>query len=53
MNSFGVDTNVLPFSGIKKEVIIHAKEILGKIQEAVKEDAEISKAGIKADFEEL
>jgi hypothetical protein len=24
MNSFGVDTNVLPFSGVKKDVIISA-----------------------------
>jgi predicted DNA-binding WGR domain protein len=31
MNSFGVDTNVLPFSGIKREVINEAKELLNKI----------------------
>lgn len=53
MTTFGLDTNVLPFSGVKKETIVQARQLLMEIQEKINEDIEISKEGIKADFEKL
>ena len=53
MNAFGVDTNILPFSGVKKDVIIQAQELLKKISEAVDECIKIQSEGIKADYDEL
>ena len=53
MSQFGVDTNVLPFSGIKRETLIQARQLLMGIKEAVDEDIEISKEGIKADMVKL
>lgn len=53
MSNFGVDINTLPFSGIKKETLVEAKAVLSIIKETVDEDIEISKLGLKADFEKL
>jgi hypothetical protein len=53
MSSFGVDTNVLPFSSIKKEALMTARGILMQIKDALDEDIELSKAGIKADYLKL
>ena len=50
---FGIDTNVLPFSGVKKQSLVEARNLLLDIQECIKEDIEISKEGIKADFDRL
>lgn len=53
MTTFGLDTEVLPFSGVKKETLVKARQILMEIQEKINQDIEISKEGIKADFEKL
>jgi hypothetical protein len=53
MSQFGVDTNVLPFSGIKKDSLLQARSLLTMIKDAVDEDIEISKEGIRADFDKL
>lgn len=50
---YGIDTDVLPFSGVKKQSLVEARQILLEIQECIKEDIEISKEGIKADFDKL
>lgn len=53
MQSFGIDKETMPISGIKKEQILKAKLLLSEIKDVVEEDAEISKQGIKADFDKL
>lgn len=53
MNTLGIDTTVLPFSDVKKDVIVEAKQILMDINEAVNEGTELSKLGMKADYESL
>lgn len=52
-NQFGIDTKVLPFSGVNKQSLVDARQILLEIQECIKEDIEISKEGIKADYDKL
>ena len=37
MNSFGLNTNLLPVSGLKKEVLVEAQEILRKLSAAIEE----------------
>lgn len=51
MTTFGVDTTVLPVSSIKRESLMQARQILNEIKEAVDEDIQISKEGIRANFE--
>lgn len=51
MNQFGLDTNVLPFSAVKKESIVEARTLLMSISELIKEDQEVSKQGINADYD--
>ena len=53
MSSFGIDTNALPFSAINKEQLFKARELLMQIKDVVDEDIEVSKEGLKADFEKL
>ncbi len=53
MSNFGIDSRILPFHSVKKEVLIEAKHLLMELSENIKEDAEISKDGMKADFEAL
>jgi ribosomal 50S subunit-associated protein YjgA (DUF615 family) len=53
MNSLGLNTEVLPISGISKEVIQKAQAILKEIGYKVEEDQEISKQGFKADIDAL
>lgn len=53
ITEFGIDTNVLPFSGVKKESLYEARQLLTEITECIKEDIEISKAGIAADYDKL
>lgn len=53
MNTLGIDTKVLPFSDVKKDSIVEAKQILMDITEAVNEGIELSKLGVKADYERL
>ena len=53
MNSFGLDTNILPFSGLKREVLIIARQLLAEIKELVDKDIELSKEGIRADYDSL
>ena len=53
LQNFGLDLEVMPFSAVKRESIIEARQILGDISEAIKEDIELSKGGIHADFEKL
>lgn len=50
---YGIDTDVLPFSAVKKQSLIEARNLLQDIQELIKEDIEISKDGIRADFDKL
>jgi len=50
---YGIDSTVLPFSGVKKQSLVEARQILLEISECIKEDIEISKEGIKADFDKL
>lgn len=50
---YGIDTSVLPFSGVKKQSLVEARQILLEISELIKEDIELSKEGIKADFDKL
>ena len=53
ITQYGIDTNVLPFSGVNKQSLVEARQVLLDIQECIKEDIEISKEGIKADFDRL
>lgn len=53
ITQFGIDTDVLPFSGVNKQSLVEARQLLLDIGECIKEDIEISKEGIKADFDKL
>ena len=53
MNQFGLDTDVMPFSGVKKQSLAEARELLMEIQESLKEEQELAKEGIKADYDSL
>ena len=53
MNQFGLDTDVMPFSGVKKQSLVEAREILMEVQEALKEEQILAKEGIKADYDSL
>lgn len=53
MTQYGLDTEVLPFSAVKKESIVEARQILMEIQECLNEDTELSKEGINADYDAL
>jgi Poly(ADP-ribose) polymerase catalytic domain/Poly(ADP-ribose) polymerase, regulatory domain len=53
ISQFGIDTDVLPFSGVNKQSLVEARQLLLEISECIKEDIEISKEGIKADFDKL
>ena len=53
INQFGIDTDVLPFSGVNKKSLIEARQLFVEIGECIKEDIKISKERIKADFDKL
>jgi predicted DNA-binding WGR domain protein len=53
MDKLGLDNEMLPISGITKEIIKKAMEILNKIKEKVNEDTELAKKGHLADLEAL
>jgi hypothetical protein len=53
ITQFGIDTDVLPFSGVNKQSLVEARQLLLEIGEVIKEDIEVSKEGIKADFDKL
>jgi len=38
MNQLGLDTEMLPISGVRKETILKAKDLLRQIREKVDED---------------
>jgi ribosomal 50S subunit-associated protein YjgA (DUF615 family) len=53
ITQFGIDADVLPFSGVNKQSLVEARQLLLDIGEIIKEDIEVSKDGIKADFDKL
>ena len=53
ITQFGIDTDVLPFSGVNKQSLVEARQLLLDIGEIIREDIEVSKDGIKADFDKL
>ena len=50
MSSFGVNTEILPVSGITKETIEKAMDILKELTQLIEEDQEICKKGMNADL---
>lgn len=53
MNQLGLDRDMLPISGVTKETIDKAKEILREIGEKVEEDQKIARQGMQADLTAL
>ena len=53
MVSMGLDTEVLPVSGMSKEAIHQAKDLLRQIREKVEEDSRIAAQGLLADHDAL
>ena len=53
VNELRIDTDLLPVSGLKKESIQKAKQVLNKLAPVVKELEELRKKHMNADFEEV
>jgi hypothetical protein len=53
MSQLGLDRSMLPVSGVSKETITKAKEILAEIGEKVEEDQKLARLGTQADLTAL
>jgi len=53
LSNFGIDSKVLPFSALKKEIVDEARQILGQLSEVVEEETKMSCQGLKVDFKKL
>lgn len=53
MGQLGLDEEMLPISGITKEIIQKAMDILKEIQVEIEKDNELAKKGFNADLDAL